>query len=229
MRSVSFASDLSPTPAKYSSAARPRGLSAELAAVTSFNPLDSFFPFDPCLLKLAHGMVASYYRSWDGVPGLDRGWVPGWRDATADRDGDTEEPVNQDDNTTDDDGLGDDDKKGLDKEEHAVDECDEDDDDDDDEDNEEESRTEDQAGGDGNHDGQDPFLRQYRGSGINNMKVDVSLDGGNEFLLNGVLSEDALSMYAGGTGKRCSPIVASANEGVQRRRRLYSISSSADW
>jgi hypothetical protein len=36
-----------------------------------FNPLDSFFPYDPCLLRMLHQPVERYYRAWRGVPGLD--------------------------------------------------------------------------------------------------------------------------------------------------------------
>jgi len=32
------------------------------------NPLDSFFPFDPYLLRRSHKFVEKYYRSWDGSP-----------------------------------------------------------------------------------------------------------------------------------------------------------------
>jgi hypothetical protein len=39
--------------------------------VQSANTLDSFFPFDPCLLCKLHQTVEKGYRSWDGVPGLD--------------------------------------------------------------------------------------------------------------------------------------------------------------
>lgn len=35
------------------------------------NPLDSFFPFDPCLLLNLHNAVEDSYRVWDGIPGLD--------------------------------------------------------------------------------------------------------------------------------------------------------------
>jgi hypothetical protein len=35
------------------------------------NPLDSFFPFDPCLLRAVHSVVESTYRSWAGLPGID--------------------------------------------------------------------------------------------------------------------------------------------------------------
>ena len=38
---------------------------------SGINPLDSFFPFDPCLLSRIHSYIESYYRSWKGVPGLD--------------------------------------------------------------------------------------------------------------------------------------------------------------
>ena len=37
------------------------------------NPLDSFFPFDPCLLQRVHATIADDYRCWNGVPGLDVG------------------------------------------------------------------------------------------------------------------------------------------------------------
>ena len=36
-----------------------------------FNPLDSFFPYDPCLLIQLHQPIEKYYRVWRGVPGLD--------------------------------------------------------------------------------------------------------------------------------------------------------------
>ena len=35
------------------------------------NPLESFFPFDPCLLELVHQYVGHHYRRWMGVPGID--------------------------------------------------------------------------------------------------------------------------------------------------------------
>jgi hypothetical protein len=37
------------------------------------NPLDSFFPFDPCLLSHTHAMLAGdrTYRVWRGIPGID--------------------------------------------------------------------------------------------------------------------------------------------------------------
>lgn len=41
--------------------------------VYSANTLDSFFPFDPCLLCKLHQTVQKAYRAWDGVPGLDDG------------------------------------------------------------------------------------------------------------------------------------------------------------
>ena len=33
--------------------------------------LDSFFPFDPCLLRMTNSCVTSGYRPWRGIPGLD--------------------------------------------------------------------------------------------------------------------------------------------------------------
>lgn len=39
--------------------------------VRSANALDSFFPFDPCLLCKLHQTIQKAYRVWDGVPGLD--------------------------------------------------------------------------------------------------------------------------------------------------------------
>jgi hypothetical protein len=39
--------------------------------VISANTLDSFFPFDPCLLCKLHHTIQKAYRVWDGVPGLD--------------------------------------------------------------------------------------------------------------------------------------------------------------
>ncbi len=38
--------------------------------ITSSNPLDSFFPFDPCLLRMLHHSISGYYREFTGVPGL---------------------------------------------------------------------------------------------------------------------------------------------------------------
>ena len=38
---------------------------------SGINPLDSFFPFDPCLLSRVHSYIENYYRLWKGVPGLD--------------------------------------------------------------------------------------------------------------------------------------------------------------
>jgi hypothetical protein len=35
------------------------------------NPLDSFFPFDPCLLSQVHEFVQDGYISWEGIRGLD--------------------------------------------------------------------------------------------------------------------------------------------------------------
>ena len=35
------------------------------------NPLDTFFPFDPCLLKNLHGYIEKSYRLWYGIPGVD--------------------------------------------------------------------------------------------------------------------------------------------------------------
>eukprot|EP01038_Epipyxis_sp_PR26KG_P004481 gene4481-6332_t len=35
------------------------------------NPLDSFFPFDPCLLRLIHDNIQAGYRCWKGLPGVD--------------------------------------------------------------------------------------------------------------------------------------------------------------
>ena len=35
------------------------------------NPLDSFFPFDPCLLRMLHESIIDSYRTWYGIPGID--------------------------------------------------------------------------------------------------------------------------------------------------------------
>ena len=35
------------------------------------NPLDSFFPYDPCLLSRLYNIIEKSYRMWRGVPGLD--------------------------------------------------------------------------------------------------------------------------------------------------------------
>lgn len=34
------------------------------------NTLESFFPFDPCLLQRMHSIIETHYRPWKGVPGL---------------------------------------------------------------------------------------------------------------------------------------------------------------
>jgi hypothetical protein len=38
---------------------------------TGSNPLDSFFPFDPCLLIQLHHKIEDSYRLWRGLTGLD--------------------------------------------------------------------------------------------------------------------------------------------------------------
>lgn len=38
---------------------------------TTSNPLDSFFPFDPCLLLGLHHRVEDSYRQWTGLPGME--------------------------------------------------------------------------------------------------------------------------------------------------------------
>ena len=38
---------------------------------TGANPLESFFPFDPCLLEIMHGHIEKHYRRWKGLPGVD--------------------------------------------------------------------------------------------------------------------------------------------------------------
>lgn len=40
---------------------------------TGNNPLESFFPYDPCLLRKMHRCIDGSYRTWKGVPGLDPG------------------------------------------------------------------------------------------------------------------------------------------------------------
>jgi len=36
-----------------------------------YNPLDSFFPYDPCLLRMLHEPIEGSYRTWHGLPGVD--------------------------------------------------------------------------------------------------------------------------------------------------------------
>ena len=36
-----------------------------------YNPLDSFFPYDPCLLRMLHQPIEASYRTWKGLPGVD--------------------------------------------------------------------------------------------------------------------------------------------------------------
>ncbi len=43
---------------------------ARMDRATGKNPLDSFFPFDPCLLEKMHRLIEGSYRAWTGVPGL---------------------------------------------------------------------------------------------------------------------------------------------------------------
>ena len=38
---------------------------------SAFNVLESFFPFDPCLISGLHQKVESSYRDWGGLPGVD--------------------------------------------------------------------------------------------------------------------------------------------------------------
>jgi hypothetical protein len=38
---------------------------------TGANPLESFFPFDPCLLEILHTSIEANYRRWKGLPGVD--------------------------------------------------------------------------------------------------------------------------------------------------------------
>lgn len=40
---------------------------------TKANPLDSYFPFDPCMLAKLHKHIDKHYRPWNGVPGLPKG------------------------------------------------------------------------------------------------------------------------------------------------------------
>ena len=54
----------------HPNAARQGGGSA-VKMGTGSNPLESFFPFDPCLLELVHQYVGPHYRRWMGVPGID--------------------------------------------------------------------------------------------------------------------------------------------------------------
>ena len=218
---MSFASDLSPTPAsKPALIARSRGLSADLDSGVSanvFNPLDSFFPFDPCLLKMAHSMIAGDYRSWDGVPGLPRTWNPQLADVSQSSAAEG----------SDDTGLENAEDLGMDCEESDSD----DDDDDEEEDDEEldvslhelsarriESFVEEKA------DDVDPFMRRYKHGSALDKDLLVKVD-----ILNGNSEEDARevsSMYGFGA-KRCSPVATPPSEGHRRRR--YSITSSMDW
>jgi len=38
---------------------------------TGNNPLETFFPFDPCLLLRIHSKIEDAYRVWRGLPGID--------------------------------------------------------------------------------------------------------------------------------------------------------------
>lgn len=37
---------------------------------SGYNPLDSFFPFDPCLLRRLNASIDGGYRLWRGIPGI---------------------------------------------------------------------------------------------------------------------------------------------------------------
>jgi hypothetical protein len=56
---------------------RPLASPASLHGYSSFhskkavNPLDSFFPFDPCLLVNLNQRIEGYYRMWRGIDGVD--------------------------------------------------------------------------------------------------------------------------------------------------------------
>jgi hypothetical protein len=54
---------------------------------TKLNPLDSFFPFDPCLLRLIHQVIERLYRSWKGLPGIDYDERDEYSDDEEDNDG----------------------------------------------------------------------------------------------------------------------------------------------
>lgn len=45
--------------------------STDYAEVKGLNPLDSFFPFDPCLLLSVHQYIEKDYRVWDGIRGFE--------------------------------------------------------------------------------------------------------------------------------------------------------------
>ncbi|KAI2513487.1 RNA polymerase I specific transcription initiation factor RRN3 [Fragilaria crotonensis] len=66
------------------------------------NPLDSFFPFDPYLLKQSHIFVDSLYRNWEGrVDGDDVMLEDSDDDADLDDGHDVESDDDDDDDTTD--------------------------------------------------------------------------------------------------------------------------------
>jgi RNA polymerase I-specific transcription initiation factor RRN3 len=78
---TNFAVDLLPThlvrdapsssSASSSSSPRMAEVVQQRRQLTAANPLDSFFPFDPCLLRKMHHVIESQYRYWQGVPGME--------------------------------------------------------------------------------------------------------------------------------------------------------------
>ena len=221
-RSVSFASDLSPhPPGKPVSVPRSRGMSTDLESGVStnvFNPLDSFFPFDPCLLKMAHSMVAEGYRSWVGVPGLLRTWNPHLADVSHPSEVTPRETAHLE--STEDSGM-----------DCGSNNSDSNDDEAEDEDDSSESLKESTTQkigslGEEKADEVDPFMRRYRHGGALDKELLVKTD-----IMNGSITEDdareVSSLYGFGA-KRCSPAAVLPIEGEHRRRR-YSITSSMDW
>lgn len=89
------------------------------------NTLESFFPFDPCLLHELHKQIAAGYRVWDGVPGVAPVEVPGHVQDKEGRRGRFGE-------AQDEDIVDDDEELSYDSEENDEDEDDDDDEDDED-------------------------------------------------------------------------------------------------
>ena len=58
-------------PSPYSRPGAARRPTKGINMGAGYNPLDSFFPYDPCLLRMLHEPIEGAYRTWRGLPGVD--------------------------------------------------------------------------------------------------------------------------------------------------------------
>ena len=72
--STSASASAAATPSKPAIITRPgvpRRPTQGINMGAGYNPLDSFFPYDPCLLRMLHEPIEGSYRTWHGLPGVD--------------------------------------------------------------------------------------------------------------------------------------------------------------